>query len=601
MKLFRIVFCSTLAGLGSTQELGTPDAVPQLTPEEVAKFKAYLAAMGDSGQVHVGGTNQDAPLSAGVADINPQAPETAPAVSTTNTEQNQTPGSPTPEILTEPEPVSVDSEPVEPVQTQPVIPVINTEPEKHVISDPLVPSDAELANDNPLMPVDAQAPLETRIEGSDAEIPNEEGEKGVDPAEDKPLGATVEAPTVIDSTTKALNVTATPQPDQKPISLSQELLAAAAAPAAISQELIGAIGTQEGEEFGSRASEEQITQDQETVADQTVPVETVPDQSAPAEDSPVEAVPGQTVAQIDAAPGLEAGPEDEPVEQMTTIDEILSDDSSEEIPPGVGSIDQVSEEIIEEQPVDSMGVFPVETTGITEAAQEKNADSVEELDAITPALQQPEETQDTETASTTPEIESTTEMDTTTTEEPYYADEKALDGEYDEDEYDEDYEEYDDEYDLEDDLDDDYGFGLLDDDYDDEEILPDAQDINGDILKEINDNYRTSAERERTLEEIHEIEEEFDDLREEETKDWNFAFYLIVFVLVSTGVYYVINLIRTKFFPKSVSIQDYLSKKWRYWDGDENQKYSLLQENDPDIKQSVSSESKAEEWNNDDW
>ena len=28
-------------------------------------------------------------------------------------------------------------------------------------------------------------------------------------------------------------------------------------------------------------------------------------------------------------------------------------------------------------------------------------------------------------------------MDTTTTEEPYYADEKALDGEYDEDEYDE--------------------------------------------------------------------------------------------------------------------------------------------------------------------
>ena len=51
-----------------------------------------------------------------------------------------------------------------------------------------------------------------------------------------------------------------------------------------------------------------------------------------------------------------------------------------------------------------------------------------------------------------------------------------------------DYEEYDDEYDLEDDLDDDYGFGLLDDDYDDEEILPDAQDINGDILKEINDN-----------------------------------------------------------------------------------------------------------------
>ena len=32
--------------------------------------------------------------------------------------------------------------------------------------------------------------------------------------------------------------------------------------------------------------------------------------------------------------------------------------------------------------------------------------------------------------------------------------------------------------------------------------------------------YRTSAERERTLEEIHEIEEEFDDLREEETKAW---------------------------------------------------------------------------------
>ena len=123
--------------------------------------------MGDSGQVHVGGTNQDAP---GVADINPQAPQTAPALITTNTDQNQTPGSPKPEILIEPEPVPVDSEPVEPVQTQPVIPVIKTEPEKQVISDPLVPSDAELANDNPLMPVDAQAPLETRIEGSDADI-----------------------------------------------------------------------------------------------------------------------------------------------------------------------------------------------------------------------------------------------------------------------------------------------------------------------------------------------------------------------------------------------------------------------------------------------
>lgn len=68
-------------------------------------------------------------------------------------------------------------------------------------------------------------------------LANEEGEKGVDPAEDKPLGATVEAPTVIETTTKALNVTATPKPDQKPISLSQELLAAAAAPAAISQEV----------------------------------------------------------------------------------------------------------------------------------------------------------------------------------------------------------------------------------------------------------------------------------------------------------------------------------------------------------------------------
>ena len=99
----------------------------------------------------------------------------------------------------------------------------------------------------------------------------------------------------------------------------------------------------------------------------------------------MEAVPGQTVAQIEAAPGLEAGPEDE-----------LSDDSSEEIPPGVGSIDQVSEEIIEEKPVESMGEFPVETTGITEPAQESKADSVEELGAITPALEQPGETQDAE-------------------------------------------------------------------------------------------------------------------------------------------------------------------------------------------------------------
>ena len=66
---------------------------------------------------------------------------------------------------------------------------------------------------------------------------NEEGEKDVDPAEDKPLGATVEAPIVIETTTKVLNVTATPQSDQNPVSLSQELLAAAVAPAAISQEV----------------------------------------------------------------------------------------------------------------------------------------------------------------------------------------------------------------------------------------------------------------------------------------------------------------------------------------------------------------------------
>ena len=43
-----------------------------------------------------------------------------------------------------------------------------------------------------------------------------------------------------------------------------------------------------------------------------------------------------------------------------------------------------------------MGEFPVETTGITEAAQETIADPVQELDAITPALEQPEETQDAE-------------------------------------------------------------------------------------------------------------------------------------------------------------------------------------------------------------
>jgi len=65
------------------------------------------------------------------------------------------------------------------------------------------------------------------------------------------------------------------------------------------------------------------------------------------------------------------------------------------------------------------------------------------------------------------------------------------------------------------------------------------------------------------------MEEEFEDTLGEDKANWNFAFFLIVFVIVVTGVYYVVNLIRTKCCPKNVSFKEYLSKRWRYWDGDE--------------------------------
>ncbi|CBY16234.1 unnamed protein product [Oikopleura dioica] len=70
----------------------------------------------------------------------------------------------------------------------------------------------------------------------------------------------------------------------------------------------------------------------------------------------------------------------------------------------------------------------------------------------------------------------------------------------------------------------------------------------------------------------------------EDKAKYNFAFFMILFVFGTTGVYYIFTTVKSKFFPQSK----------------DEQSYKLLPKNDADIKQSASSEDK-EEWNNDDW
>ena len=118
----------------------------------------------------------------------------------------------------------------------------------------------------------------------------------------------------------------------------------------------------------------------------------------------------------------------------------------------------------------------------------------------------------------------------------------------------------------------------------------------------------------------------FDQEQEAEAAQYNFAFFMILFITVFTGGYYAYGKIREKFFPQSSSVSDYIARKWRYWDQQVHklnvvsfyvgmleklqneiltnlqQQYTPLPKEDGDVKQSVSSEAKPDEsWDNENW
>merc|ERR1719204_632284 len=130
-----------------------------------------------------------------------------------------------------------------------------------------------------------------------------------------------------------------------------------------------------------------------------------------------------------------------------------------------------------------------------------------------------------------------------------------------------------------------------------DDLSDDAEDEDGDGLDiyEIDQddqldeeprNHYDAAYREKALEDYESIleqqEEAFETEQEAEAAQYNFAFFMILFITVFTGGYYAYGKIREKFFPASSS-----------------QQYTPLPKEDGDVKQSVSSETKADEdWDN---
>lgn len=154
----------------------------------------------------------------------------------------------------------------------------------------------------------------------------------------------------------------------------------------------------------------------------------------------------------------------------------------------------------------------------------------------------------------------------------------------DDDEY---YDSYEDDDDWEDDYDDDEDeWDEWDEDGDGLDIYEIDQD---DELDEEPRNHYDAAYREKALEDYESIleqqEEAFETEQEAEAAQYNFAFFMILFITVFTGGYYAYGKIREKFFPASSS-----------------QQYTPLPKEDGDVKQSVSSETKADEdWDNENW
>ena len=78
-----------------------------------------------------------------------------------------------------------------------------------------------------------------------------------------------------------------------------------------------------------------------------------------------------------------------------------------------------------------------------------------------------------------------------------------------------------------------------------------------------------NTENERILQEEASNGDLFSEHDEEMAEDkakYNFAFFMILFVFGTTGVYYVFTTLKSKFFPQS-NVSEYLqNKRWRYWD-----------------------------------
>jgi len=199
-----------------------------------------------------------------------------------------------------------------------------------------------------------------------------------------------------------------------------------------------------------------------------------------------------------------------------------------------------------------------------------------------------------------PDMDENVELDV---DENALADEEINEDSFDPyDDYDEDDEwegEYEENYDEGEFEDEDDGWTQWDDD-DEDDLYSLDQDDN---LDDEPRNHYDAAYREK-LEDYESVLEEqeavFETEQEAEAAQYNFAFFMILFITVFTGGYYAYGKLREKFFPQSSSVSDYISKKWRYWDLE--QQYTPLAKEDGDVKQSVSSEAKADEdWDNENW
>jgi len=184
-----------------------------------------------------------------------------------------------------------------------------------------------------------------------------------------------------------------------------------------------------------------------------------------------------------------------------------------------------------------------------------------------------------------PDMDENVELDV---DENALADEEINEDSFDPyDDYDEDDEwegEYEENYDEGEFEDEDDGWTQWDDD-DEDDLYSLDQDDN---LDDEPRNHYDAAYREK-LEDYENVLEEqeavFETEQEAEAAQYNFAFFMILFITVFTGGYYAYGKLREKFFPQSSS-----------------QQYTPLAKEDGDVKQSVSSEAKADEdWDNENW